>query len=58
MIDCADYERCKNEISLLFSSVTLDKESTVFQDSIEVNFLAIPIFRALIIELSFDYIDG
>jgi len=29
MIDCADNERSEDEISLLFSSVTFDKESSV-----------------------------
>lgn len=47
----------ENEVSLLLAAVTLDKESTALDDTVQVHLLTVPIIHAETVELALNCID-
>lgn len=53
-VDHVDHEGGQDEVALLTSSVSLDKESAVLDDSVEVDSFAVPEFGFDVVVVSFD----
>lgn len=56
LVGCVHNKGSQNEITLLSSSLTLDEESAVLEDSVKVDLFAIPILDSMEVEVLFDFV--